>query len=215
MHGQPGFFDIERRAAKLTEMGDPLVGLNAEIDWEAFRPDLNRVHEKARKSNAGAKPIDVVLMFKMLVLQQLNNLSDDRIEYQVRDRFSFMRFLGLELEDRVPDAKTVWLFRERLKELELVEVLFARFHEQLAAKGYVACAGQMIDATFIEVPRQRNSRERRSRRESRLRSGRSTRPKNARRMSMRVGPRRTKRATTVTRTTSTPMKSTSSCKTTR
>lgn len=159
MHGQPGFFDIERRAAKLTEMGDPLVGLNAEIDWEAFRPDLNRVHEKARKSNAGAKPIDVVLMFKMLVLQQLNNLSDDRIEYQVRDRFSFMRFLGLELEDRVPDAKTVWLFRERLKELELVEVLFARFHEQLAAKGYVACAGQMIDATFIEVPRQRNSRE--------------------------------------------------------
>jgi transposase, IS5 family len=101
----------------------------------------------------------VVLMFKMLVLQQLNNLSDDRIEYQVRDRFSFMRFLGLELEDRVPDAKTVWLFRERLKELELVEVLFARFHEQLAAKGYVACAGQMIDATFIEVPRQRNNRE--------------------------------------------------------
>jgi len=117
------------------------------------------VHEKVRKSNAGAKPIDVVLMFKVLVLQQLHNLSDDRIEYQIRDRFSFMRFLGLELEDRVPDAKTVWVFRERLKELALVEVLFARFHEQLAAKGYVARAGQMIDATFVEVPRQRNSRE--------------------------------------------------------
>lgn len=159
MQRQPGFFDRERRAAKLSELGDPLVRLNAEIDWEAFRADLNRVHEKVRKSNAGAKPIDVVLMFKVLVLQQLHNLSDDRIEYQIRDRFSFMRFLGLELEDRVPDAKTVWVFRERLKELALVEVLFARFHEQLAAKGYVARAGQMIDATFVEVPRQRNSRE--------------------------------------------------------
>ena len=156
---QPGFFDIAERTDKLAKMGDPLVGLNEQINWEAFRPDLNRVHEKERKSNAGAGPIDVVLMFKLLVLQQLHNLSDDRIEYQIRDRFSFMRFLGLQLEDRVPDAKTVWLFRERLKELKLVEVLFARFHEQLAVQGYVARAGQMIDATFVEVPRQRNGRE--------------------------------------------------------
>ena len=162
---QPGFFDLAERTDKLTKMGDPLVGLNEQINWEAFRPDLNRVHEKERKSNAGARPIDVVLMFKLLVLQQLHNLSDDRIEYQIRDRFSFMRFLGLQLEDRVPDAKTValghpvWLFRERLKELKLVEVLLARFHEQLAVQGYVARAGQMIDATFVEVPRQRNGRE--------------------------------------------------------
>jgi IS5 family transposase len=86
------------------------VGLNAAIDWEAFRPDLYRVHEKERKSNAGAKPFDVVLMFKLLILQQLHNLSDDGIEYQVRNRLSFMRFLGLQLEDRVPDAKTMWLY---------------------------------------------------------------------------------------------------------
>mgnify|MGYP003336438647 CR=1 FL=1 len=117
------------------------------------------MHEKVRKSNAGAKPIDVVLIFKILVLQQLHNLSDDRIEYQIRDRLSFMRFPGLQMEGRVPDAKTVWLFRERLKELKLVEVLFAKFHEQLANRGYVARAGQTIDATFVEVPRQRNSRE--------------------------------------------------------
>ena len=156
---QPGFFDIAERTGKLTEMGDPLVGLNAQIKWEAFRTGLNRVHEKERKSNAGAKPIDVVLMFKVLVLQQLNNLSDERIEYQIRDRLSFMRFLGLELEDRVPDAKTVWLFRERLKELKLLDALFAQFHEQLASHGYVARNGQMVDATFVEVPRQRNNRE--------------------------------------------------------
>ncbi len=115
-------------------MGDPLVGLNEQIDWEAFRPSLNVVYEKARKSNAGAKPIDVVLMFKILVLQQLNNLSDDRIEYQIRDRLSFMRFLGLQIESRVPDAKTIWLFRERLKELNLVDELFAKFHGQLAMR---------------------------------------------------------------------------------
>ena len=156
---QPGFFDVAERTATLTRMGDPLVGLKDQINWEAFRPDLNRVHEKARKSNAGAKPIDVVLMFKVLVLQQLNNLSDERIEYQIRDRLSFMRFLDLQLEDRVPDAKTVWLFRERLKALQLVDVVFARFHEQLATQGYAARAGQMIDATFVEVPRQRNTRE--------------------------------------------------------
>ena len=117
------------------------------------------MHEKKRKSRAGAKPKDVVLMFKVLVLQQLHNLADERLEYQIRDRLSFMRFLGLELEDRVPDAKTIWLFRERLKQQKLMDVLFARFHEQLATHGYVARAGQMIDATFVEVPRQRNSRE--------------------------------------------------------
>jgi IS5 family transposase len=159
MQMQPGFFDIEKRTSKLTLMGDPLVGLNAQINWEAFRGDLSRIHVKTRKSNAGAKPIDVVLMFKILILQQLHNLSDQKIEYQIRDRLSFMRFLGLQLEDRVPDEKTVWLFRERLKELKLVDILFARFHEQLAAQGYIARAGQMIDATFVEVPRQRNSKE--------------------------------------------------------
>ena len=156
---QPGLFDVEERAAQLTKRGDPLVGLKARIDWEAFQPELKRVHEKDRKSNAGAKPFDVVLMFKILVLQQLNNLSDDGIEYQIQDRFSFMRFLSLELEDRVPDSKTVWTFREALKRLELIDVLFDRFHEQLAEQGYIARAGQMIDATFVEVPKQRNTRD--------------------------------------------------------
>jgi len=83
---QPGFFDIAERTNKLTEMGDPLVGLNAKIGWEAFRPDLNRIYEKERKSNAGAKPIDVVLMFKVLVLQQLNNLSDPDSASQQSDQ---------------------------------------------------------------------------------------------------------------------------------
>ena len=116
-HCQPGLFDVEERAARLTKMGAPLVGLKASINWQAFRPEFKRVHEKERKSQAGAKPFDVVLMFKILVRQQLHNLSDNGIDYQIRDRFSFMRFLGLQLENRVPDSKTVWTFRERLKNL--------------------------------------------------------------------------------------------------
>lgn len=155
----PELSDVDKHIAKLTAMGDPLVKLKAEIDFEAFRADLERIHQKERKSNAGAKPFDVVLMFKILILQHVYNLSDEGIEYQIRDRLSFMRFLDLQLADRVPDAKTVWLFRERLKHLGLVEILFERFHEQLARRGYQAKTGQMIDATFIEAPRQRNSRE--------------------------------------------------------
>ncbi len=90
-------------------------------------------------------------MFKVLVLQQLNNLSDDRIEYQVRDRLSFMRFLGLNLEDRVLDAKTVWLFRGTLKQDGVSQGLFKRFDEQLAARDLIAKGGQMIDATFVVI----------------------------------------------------------------
>lgn len=97
---------------------------------------------KTRKSNAGAKPIDVVVMCKILVLQQLNNLSDAKIEYQIRDQLSFIRFLGLEFESRVPNSKARRAFRERLKDLNLVEELFGKFHEQLARLGYVAKSGQ-------------------------------------------------------------------------
>ena len=146
---RPGCFEVQERAGQLAKMGGPRVGWKARIDWEAFRPELERVHDKARKSAAGAKPSDVVLMFKMLGLQRLHNLADEKVEYLVRDRRSFMRFWGLELEDRVPDGNSVWLFRERLKALGLFEVLFKAFHGQLAARGSVARSGQMIGAAFV------------------------------------------------------------------
>lgn len=76
---QLGMCGEEERAAQCSDRGDALVSLKARIDWEAFHPDLGRVHDKDRKSKAGAKPIDVVLMSKVLVLQQLDNLPDDRI----------------------------------------------------------------------------------------------------------------------------------------
>jgi IS5 family transposase len=127
------------------------------VPFESFRPKLNaalikgelRRREAERKNSAGRKPWDEVVIFKALVLQALYNLSDDQAEYQFRDRFSFMRFLGLELEDAVPDAKTLWLYREALAKVGAVEELFDLFDEFLKNKGYLARGGQIIDATIV------------------------------------------------------------------
>ncbi len=154
-----GIFDFEFRERELDKNGDPLVQLNKVIPWEEFRAELETIRAKERKSNAGRKPYDVILMFQILVLQSLYNLSDDATEFQILDRLSFMRFLGLDLGDDVPDAKTIWLFREQLKEGQRVERLFERFDTYLRQHGFVARKGQIIDATLVEAPRQRNSRE--------------------------------------------------------
>ena len=116
--GQRGFFDMSRRLESISAKGDPLELISANIPFESFRAEIEevtRLKSEDRKSNAGRKPYDAVLMFKILVLQTLYNLSDDQLEYLIRDRLSFMRFLGLGLEDAVPDATTVWLFREGLR----------------------------------------------------------------------------------------------------
>ena len=157
--GQQGFWDVEARHQKLEAKKDLLIWLDEIIPWDTFRPMLESVYAKPRKSNAGRPALDVVVMFKLLVLQQLYNIGDDELEYQVNDRLSFMRFLHLGLEDRVPDAKTVWLFRERLRHAELVEPLFERFGDYLNEMGYAAQCGQIVDATIVPVPKQRNRRE--------------------------------------------------------
>jgi IS5 family transposase len=154
-----GLFDIDFRMDDLTKNGDPLVRLNECVNWEMFRNELEVIREKERKNNAGRKPFDAVMMFKVLVLQSLYNLSDDAMEYQIRDRLSFMRFLGLTLGDRVPDAKTIWLFREELGKAGLVKRLFKRYDRYLREHGFIARKGQIVDASIVSVPIQRNSRE--------------------------------------------------------
>ena len=159
---QMGFFDLSDRYASLDAKRDPLVEIDTVVPWEEFRSTLERVWRKPeaeRKSRAGRKPMDAVLMFKTLVLSALYNLSDDQIEYQVRDRLSFMRFLGLGLEDRVPDAKTVWLYREALAQAGLVDELFRQFDGYLSRQGYIARGGQILDASIVPVPKNRNTRE--------------------------------------------------------
>ncbi len=160
--GQMGFFDIAKRYAGLDAKNDPLMKIDEVVRWEDFRPRLEAAWRKPaeeRKSRAGRKPWDAVVMFKAIILCALYNLSDDQVEYQLRDRFSFMRFLGLGLEDKVPDAKTVWLYREHLAQAGVIATLFEDFDGYLEQQGYLAMGGQIIDASIVAVPKQRNSRD--------------------------------------------------------
>src|SRR3979490_1262243 len=160
--GQFGLFDADKRLAALSAKGDPLEAIDRLVPWGSFRVDIEAVvltPDEMRKSSAGRKPLDAIVMFRMLVLQALHNLSDEQAEYQARDRLSFTRFLRLGLEDGIPDATTLWLFREKLAKARLIDKLFERFDQHLAAQGYLARGGQMIDATIVPVPKQRNSRD--------------------------------------------------------
>lgn len=156
---QPGFFDLDNRLESISRLGDPLEVLNRSIPWETFRPVLVKALRKFRKFNAGRKPYDSVLMFKILILQSLYNLSDDQTEFMVPDRLSFMRFLELDLEAPVPDAKTLWLFRETLAQKGVIDKLFRKFNRYLDREGYIARQGQIVGATLVPVPIQRNTRD--------------------------------------------------------
>jgi len=154
---QPGFFDIDERLTRLSGLGDQLEAFSRTVDFEAFRPDLEKALAYSDGSKGGRPPFDPVLMFKILMIQTLNNLSDERTEYLVNNRLSFMRFLGLVLLDRVPDAKTIWLFRERLRQEGAIHNLFERFDATLRNAGYLSMSGQILDATLVAAPRQRNT----------------------------------------------------------
>lgn len=158
-HRDKGLFDEELRLSRLSKQSDPLEKLNKVIDWEMFRTVIEPVFKKEAKGKGGRRPYDYVLLFKMLVLQRYYNLSDDQIEYQVLDRLSFMRFLGLKLSDDVPDSKTVWNFREILSKNNTSEKLFELFTQKLKEIGLVANEGRIVDASFVEVPKQRNKKE--------------------------------------------------------
>ena len=160
--GQMGFFDLGNRYSGLDAKNEPLLKIDGVVPWEDLRARLEAVWrraDKVRKSRAGRKPWDAIVMFKTIILCALYNLSDDQVEHQIRDRLSFMRFLGLGLEGRVADAKTVWLYREQLTQAGVIEALFETFDGYLKDQGYLAMGGQIIDASIVAVPKQRNSRE--------------------------------------------------------
>lgn len=135
-----------------------MTTLSESIPWEGFRPLLEQAYAHERKCNAGRKRIEALILFKMLVLQQLFNLSDEELEFQVNDRRSFEEFIGLGVMNSIPDATTVAFFRERLRKAGVIEELFDRFEEYLRAHGLEARGGQIIDATLVHIPRQRNTR---------------------------------------------------------
>ena len=144
---------------KLTRLGDPLERIDKIIDWEMFRPILSTSLNRKRNSKGGRPPYDIILMFKILILQRFYNLSDDQTEYQINDRISFKRFLRLSLGDTVPDAKTIWLFKEHLTKTKAIEKCFALFVQMLDERGIITRKGSIVDATFVDAPKQRNSRE--------------------------------------------------------
>jgi transposase len=156
---QPGFFDHQGRLDQLERLGDPLPKLERSVDWETFRSELEKVYKRSDPRKGGRPPFDAVLMFKVLVLQDFYKLSDDQTEFQIRDRYSFCRFLGLSPEGGVPDAKTIWLFRERVKQAKLIEKLFDAVLVQIEMAGLTARKGQIVDAALVPVPKQRNSRD--------------------------------------------------------
>lgn len=155
-----GLFDEQIRLEKLSKKQDPLEKLSRHIDFEYFRRPLEKALVKGTdKSKGGRPPYDVVLMFKILVLQRYYNVSDDAMEYAILDRLSFMRFLGLGINNPVPDSKTIWLFRDTLTKLNLMEQLFGTLDKQLDKDGIIVHEGKIIDASIVEVPKQRNTRE--------------------------------------------------------
>lgn len=138
---------------KFNAMGNPLDRLQKAVDFEMFRDTLEEALYKEKFTNAGAKPYDYVLMFKVLVLQRMNHLSDAQTEYQIRDRLSFRDFLGLASGDKVPDEKTIWAFKEELTKKGLFEQLFDEFYAFLEENNLILHEGTMIDGSFVEAPR--------------------------------------------------------------
>ena len=159
MWGQAGFFDIDDRLRRLSDLGDQLEAFRVVLDFEIFRPELDAALAYSDGARGGRPPFDPVMMFKILVIQATNNLSDERAEFLINDRLSFMRFLGLGLSDRIPDARTIWLFREKLTNAGAIGPLFERFDATLRQSGYIAMSGQIVDASLIAAPRQRNSED--------------------------------------------------------
>jgi len=158
-HRDYGFFDQDIRLSKLTALGDPLHRLIEGVDFEIFRDELEKGLSKLSKGKGGRRPYDYVMMFKILILQRYYNLSDEQVEFQINDRMSFMRFLDLSIADDIPDSRTVWHFREKLTDLGLIEKLFDLFLKELEKLGLIVNKGKIVDASFVEVPKQRNKKQ--------------------------------------------------------
>jgi len=155
-----GLFEYEERMAKLNGIKTPMDKLNAIIPWEIFRSILNEaLTPKEQKGPGGASHYDYVFMFKIVVYQRYYNLSDERTEFVINDSLSAQRFLGITLSDQVPDNNKIWEFRERLMNAGAFGKLFDLFDRHLAKAGIVGIAGVIVDASFAESPKQRNTRE--------------------------------------------------------
>lgn len=155
----PGLFDEDIRLKKISDQGDPLIKLKTIVPWEIFRKDIEKVFNKEPKGPGGCPRYDVIMMFKILILQRYYNLSDEKMEFQILDRLSFMRFLDLNIREDVPDCNTIRNFKEALTMACIIEKLFEKFGKELEKKDLIANKGSIVDASFVEVPKQRNTKD--------------------------------------------------------
>lgn len=153
-------FEDEFTIEALSQLGNPLERLSSLVDFEMFRPVLeDALVNQECKTAAGRPQLDVVLMFKAIFLQRYHGLGDHQVEYQIIDRTSLRRFLGIHTVEEVPDEKTIWAYKDRLAADGTFDRLFCEFRTFLDGKGLSFHEGKIIDATFVEAPRQRNSRD--------------------------------------------------------
>ena len=156
---QINFFAEDNRLDRLSKMGDPLEKVAGAVDFEIFRPTLDTAIPREKGDKGGRPPMDNMLMFKIMLLQEWYHIADDMTEYLINDRLSFQRFLGLSLGDKVPDAKTIWLYREMLKNSGKSKELFDMFAALMEQVGVITREGSIVDASFVDVPKQRNNRD--------------------------------------------------------
>jgi len=132
------------------------------VNFELFRAALERAVPRSDRAKGGRPPFDQALMFKVLIVQASHSLSDERTEYLIKNRLSFMRFVGLGLASTVPGANTIWTFRVALTRAQIagkpaIDILCKRFEAALAAAGFLAMGGQIIDASIVAASKQRNT----------------------------------------------------------
>lgn len=159
--GDPGLFDEFMQNLDVAAYETPLLRIGKLVDWSVFEPTLHRAVLKEAKGPGGRPRFAPMLMFKILVLQKLHGLADDATSFQITDRASFRAFLGLTPGDVVPDGQTILDFKEDLRKSGAYETLFSVFLGHLQTRHGLALAreGVMVDATFVEVPKQRNTRQ--------------------------------------------------------
>jgi IS5 family transposase len=157
---QIGFFDHTTALAHISSLGDKLEWLNEVVDWSIFSETLDRARPDRTKTEKGGRPpLPNLLMFKCIILQELHGVSDEQAEFQINDRLTWRRFLGLSLSDKAPDRTSIWEFRELLKAGFVYDELFELFNAKMESLGVITRKGSILDASFIDVPRQRNTRE--------------------------------------------------------
>lgn len=156
----PGLFDEQFLLRKLDQKGDPLSRLDSVVDWQIFLPIIeNALGRDKDISSAGRKPYPSLLMFKILIFQSLYNLSDEGVERELLKDLLARRFVGLSGREFGPDATTIWRFKEALTKAGVLKTLHETFNEYLNERGFQASKGQIVDASIVPAPKQRNSKE--------------------------------------------------------